>query len=250
MIRVAFCMAGEINTTPNSFPGQKRHEKQHYMKMCFNSIYKHIVSKNIKNYKVDFFCHSWNPELNDFIKAIYKPVLCVSEKKPATYALDSASHNTCAFYEGVDLYSPNQALSVKRVIELKEQHEKTSNVSYDIVFIYRYDILLWKNINLSEYRDLDDKIYTNWDDISHSFVYFVFNKRHASHYKYIYDYITLKKTVYNSKGNSEFIRLARLELACDPNEIHLEKNCEIIEKVFEKSLFKRYIDINKFYSYK
>ena len=55
----------------------------------------------------------------------------------------------------------SHALSVKKSIELKEEYEKETNVSYDIVILYRYDILLWKDMILNKYNNLENIVHSN-----------------------------------------------------------------------------------------
>ena len=42
-----------------------------------------------------------------------------------------------------------------------EEYSKEKDVKYDLIISYRYDVLLWKDLNLNSYIDLDNTVYVN-----------------------------------------------------------------------------------------
>ena len=76
MKRVAFCLRGAVSRINNQ---RMLHQGSLYgnegyvdFVKCGKSIFDHIINKN-KDYKIDFFCHSWNEDLNESFKKIYNP---------------------------------------------------------------------------------------------------------------------------------------------------------------------------------
>ena len=86
----------------------------------------------------------------------------------------------------------SQALAIKKTIELKEEYEKEQNIKYDIVILYRYDVLLWKNMILNEYESIfDNDIYVNAHSDCNGDFHFVMNNNNSYEFKYLYDSIKL-----------------------------------------------------------
>ena len=88
----------------------------------------------------------------------------------------------------------SNTISTKKSIELKEEYEKENNIKYDIVILYRYDVLLWKSMILSEYPNIHDTVYVNahWD--CGGDFHFVMNNENAMLFKELYDSIKLVNT--------------------------------------------------------
>ena len=63
------------------------------------------------------------------------------------------------------------------------------NFDYDIVIVYRYDVLLWKDIILDDYK-LDDFVYVNaWDGSCNADYHFIMSNKNSHKFKYLYDSI-------------------------------------------------------------
>ena len=67
--------------------------------------------------------------------------------------------------------------------ELKEDYEKENNMKYDIVILYRYDVLLWKDMNLKQYTGLDDTIYVNAHGGGNGDFHFIMNHDNSHNFK-------------------------------------------------------------------
>jgi hypothetical protein len=123
---------------------------------CYNSIKKHIIEANT-DYSFDFYLHSWHPDLSEKLNELYSPVASIHEdnakyvdiiKEKARYAGDENRWFSQASF----------ALSIKRVTELFEKHQEKN---YDLVIFYRYDVLLWKDMLLSQYDLKQNHVYSN-----------------------------------------------------------------------------------------
>ena len=87
---------------------------------------------------------------------------------------------------------------MKKSLELKESHEIDHSFKYDMVIVYRYDVLLWKNIILNNYN-VNNNIYVNaWDGSCNADYHFIMSNDNAFNFKYLFD------SVYNHKNQHKF----------------------------------------------
>lgn len=187
-MRVALCMRGAISKKKGDF----HYKNQLYMnseyvdfKKCYDSIKKHIIDVN-KEHHFDIFCQSWSYNLENEIKNLYNPVKYNFEDNKK-YNDEISSLCTPNNFSGV-----SQALAIKKTIELKEEYEKEQNIKYDIVILYRYDVLLWKNMILNEYENIfNNDIYVNAHSDCNGDFHFVMNNNNSYEFKYLYDSIKL-----------------------------------------------------------
>ncbi len=160
---------------------------------CYKSIVKYIILPNSNEYDFDIFCQCWNTDLESTLSELYSPKKKLFE--------DNTEYNN-EINGLISLYGMNnsdfggisQAISIKKSIELKEEYEKDNNIKYDIVILYRYDVLLWKSMVLSEYTNLNDTVYVNahWD--CGGDFHFVMNNENAMLFKELYNSIKLGNT--------------------------------------------------------
>lgn len=148
-----------------------------------NSVIKHIVQAN-PNYTFDFFLHGWNYELQDELVDLYKPKKYMFEDNNIYNDLISSSAKYPSDYGGV-----SGSLSLKKSLELKEEYEISNGIKYNIVIVYRYDVLLWKNMTLSFY-DTENSMYVNgWDGRCLADFHFVMSNEISKKFKYLFDSI-------------------------------------------------------------
>ena len=182
-MRIAICMRGAISKKDRFLKKNSLYSKGKYVdyKKCYHSIIKHIVQPD---HQYDFFLHSWNPDLEEELVQLYKPVAYSFEDNRL---YNDEISKLCVKED--DFGGISQALSTKKSIELKEQYEKEHKITYDLVLLYRYDVLLWKDIRLGDYDT--EKIYVNAHDNSNGDFHFVMNNNNAKKFKYLYDSIKL-----------------------------------------------------------
>lgn len=161
-MRVALLLKGAISKTT----GKSSHPDQVYRDGGYvnyvagaKSIRRHIVDAN-PDCEFDFFLHSWHPDLNDELVDLYSPIACLSEScvdyRDQVLDVLSATDSREQFYGQVSM-----CLSIKKVTALLQDHVKETLKEYDLVVFYRYDLLLWKDMLLSEYSP--ENIYVNGD---------------------------------------------------------------------------------------
>jgi hypothetical protein len=149
------------------------------------SIFKHIVNANT-DYEFDFFLHGWNFDLESKLIEIYNPKKYLFENNTNYNTVISSFISKSDDFGGV-----SGGLSIKKTLELKEIHEIEVNTEYDIVIIYRYDVLLWKDMVLNEY-DVDKYIYVNkWYGECNADFHFVMSNKNSRKFKYLYDSVVL-----------------------------------------------------------
>ena len=181
-MRIAVCMRGAIAKKNQFSKINSLYSDGDYVdyKKCYRSIVKHLKP----SHQYDFFLQSWNPELEKELVALYKPV--ASSFEDNTRYNDEIS-SLCVKED--DFGGISQALAIKKSIMLKEAYEKKHKITYDLVILYRYDVLLWKNINIEKYDR--EKIYVNAHDNSNGDFHFIMNKENANQFKYLYDSIKI-----------------------------------------------------------
>ena len=221
MKRVAICMRGAVSKVNTKFLGVQGYATSgDYIdfRKCYNSIVRHILQPNQNEFSFDFFCHCWNEDLQSEILQMYNPVRYRFETNSkykdeisAKVLIPHIFNNTpvcndpniesTIYREIQKVTSPDiltqvvytedyagisQALTIQKAIELKEQYEAESGITYDLVLLYRYDVLLWKDILLKNYLDLEKKIYVNGHDDSNGDFHFVMNRNTSSEFKNLY----------------------------------------------------------------
>lgn len=163
-MRVAFLLKGGVSYTTGSF----RHHikdtsvndildlKSSYVnyRSCHASIKEHIIEAN-PECDFDFYLQSWHPDLGNDLNALYDPISHIHEDN--TLYLDEIQ-NKLKITNSPDkrFGQASMALSIRQVTQLFEKSAKTK---YDLVIFYRYDVLLWKDMLLSNYSN--DEIYAN-----------------------------------------------------------------------------------------
>ena len=187
MKKVAFCLRGAVSKQKAFFKQNSLYEKGEYVDFikCRNSIFKYIIGPN-KNYQIDFFCHCWNTDLKDKLKEIYKPKIIVVEDNSK---YEKIINNKCEKPE--DFGGISQSLAIKKSVILKEKYEMKNNFKYDIVIIYRYDLLLWKNIILDDYNLNQDNIYVNAHVNCNGDFHFIMNNNNSRYFKFLFNSIEL-----------------------------------------------------------
>jgi len=183
--KVAICMRGAMGKEGGGFndPGSLYNSNKYIdYTVCYNSIKRHIVEANSERYTFDFFCQSWNKDLEQPITDLYLPKASSFEDNMIyTNEILSACRSTGCVAQFACI---SQALSIQKSIELKEAYEQQTNTAYDLVIIYRYDVMLWKDIDLHSYTNFNTTVYSNGVDIGD--FHFIMDNSTASMFKHLY----------------------------------------------------------------
>jgi hypothetical protein len=144
----------------------------------YKSIMKHIVIPNT-DYDVDIFIHCWNVDLEEELVSLYKPTKYIFEDNNK-YADEINSQ--CIVPK--DFGGISHSLSVRKVLELQEEYSIKNGIEYDIVVLFRPDVLIWSDMIFSKY-DLQ-YFYTDGHDDNNGEFYFVMSPEHAVLFKDLY----------------------------------------------------------------
>lgn len=173
--RVAVCIVSPELSSPSSVSS-----KRPDYKAVAESVKKHIVSANAGS-EFDFFLHSWDEGANADLEYVYRPIASIFEDL-AMYADEIKSR--CV--EPEDFSGVSFALSIKRAIQLKERQERKGGFLYDKVVVYRSDVLLAKDMDLSDY-DVESGVFFNGHYGSAWNYHFVMSSEDAVAFKALYD---------------------------------------------------------------
>lgn len=189
MLKVGICLRGAVaKIDGHSFFTQgSLYRPGRYVNLnaCYNSIVKHIINAN-PDYSFDFFIHCWNEDLKESLTSLYNPKKSVFE-------------NNLLYNDEINkkVREPNEftgishALSIKKSIELAEEYQKENDIKYDLIILFRPDLIILKDMNLKEYNS--NKIYVNGhtppDPVGD--FHFVMGTELASQFKHLYDGVEL-----------------------------------------------------------
>lgn len=205
--KVAICMRGGVARHTGSYfnPGYRLKPGSLYdnsenpyvnVKVVFNSIKKHILNAN-PTYDFDFFLQCWNPDLQDLLVNLYQPKKYLFEDNNL---YRDEINSKCDHPLQFGMIS--QSLSISKSIKLKETYEEEVGSTYDIIIIYRYDVLLFKDIILDNYH-LGKYVYSNLVSRWYSFLpykspvgdfHFIMTNKNSRRFKKIYSWITTNKS--------------------------------------------------------
>lgn len=147
--RAALCLRGAVAKRSGHFylVGDLYNDTTPYIKYTsvYKCIMKHIVDAN-PEYDIDIFIHCWNKDLQDDIVSLYKPVKYLFEDNNI-YAEEIQSH--CV--DPKDFGGISHSLSIRKVLEMQEEYSKENSVAYDLIVLFRPDVLLWKDMPFSNY---------------------------------------------------------------------------------------------------
>jgi len=141
---------------------------------CFESVKKNIINVN-KN--IDIFIHSWSIEQKQQILDTIKPTDFIIENQKYFYKQVNQRKRRIATIADLKLLTsdklnnylnPNSKnirnkyinraysrwYSTKKVIELKNNYEKSNDLKYDYVMLLRMDVEFYSKINFEKYNPL------------------------------------------------------------------------------------------------
>lgn len=149
MKRVAFLIKGGVSRCSGStLATGTLYDHSPYVNFVSTklSIDKHIIRPN-PNYVFDFFLHSWNEDLLDPLTNLYNPkALQFEDNNLYTSTINQKLHDSNLFDQG-SFRQVSQFLSLHQGCKLIENF----STEYDLIIVYRYDLLLWKDMILDEY---------------------------------------------------------------------------------------------------
>ena len=251
--KVAICLRGAVSKLFRNLTDLKQlyNNEGNYVNYtaCYKSITRHIVEANAEEYEVDFFTHCWNEDLKDSIINLYQPKRHLFESN-GPYIEEIKQKGVV----DTEFSNASQALSMKQALILKEEYEAMQGVTYDIVILYRYDVLLWKDICLKTYDRLDNgTIYVNGDQESgvggcNGDFHFIMSNTMSYKFKYLYNSLDHSNECLQHCWMKRYItEYLRTEILAD--DILPGKYQEVLRKMRIFSLWPGHIQLDMLYSY-
>jgi len=214
---------GEIYTDPSGYVKYSS---------VYKSILKHIILAN-PEYDVDIFLHCWNVDLEEELVSMYKPAKYLFEDNNK---YSDEINSRCLVPK--DFGGISQALSIQKVLELQEGHAATNGVRYDIIVLFRPDVLIWKDMIFSTY-DLE-YFYTDGHEGNNGDILFVMSSEYATLFKDLYLSLTYgNKHVQHEWIKSFVIRYCNIPIqgcALIPG-----KHFEVLRHIYQTSITNGYI---------
>jgi hypothetical protein len=233
--RIAICLRGGISKIKTWFNQDDNanllYSSNPYVpyESCYISIMKHIVQIN-PNYEFDFFIQSWNCDLKEDLIKLYKPKNTLFEDQ--RQYIDLINKNKINRYG----YTA-QKLAIKKSLEIMLEYSRVNNINYDRVIIYRPDVLLWKDIIITNYNK--DIIYVN-HSLNEDF-HFIMSQENSLLFSKLFEYkLSIKDFVYKIMKNEKFFRADNIKCG-----IHQE----VLRKLKFGSIDRHNIHEEFFYDY-
>jgi hypothetical protein len=228
--KAALCIRGAISKSSGRFlyAGDVYNDSTKYIKYtsAYKSIHKHIIQAN-PEYDVDVFIHCWNEDLQEDIISLYNPVKYLFENNNKyTDEINSLCSNPWDF-GGI-----SHSLSIKKVLELQEEYSSANNIQYDIVVLFRPDVLIWKDMIFSKY-DLN-YFYVDGHGGYHGEFYFIMSQARASVFKNLYLSATYNKYAVHFWIKNYVLNYCNFPMKDD--DIVPGKHIEVFRKIREYSL--------------
>lgn len=235
MKRIAICLRGFMDKIKSGHFHQMSldniYENQNpyiNFRAVHNSINIHIIQAN-PEFKFDFFIHSWNPDLKEDLDNLYKPKLSKYENQREYQDLISANQLKNFGYTA-------QQLGISKSLELLRLYtQQSSETRYDLVIIYRPDVLLYKDMKMKKYAR--NEIYVNSEERED--FHFVMNFNNAMRFR----------DIFGSK--SPFVDFFKKTLGKQiiADDIKCGKHQEVLRKLNFSAIKRHSIDKKIFHKY-
>jgi len=128
--------------------------KEETARICKDMFNRHVVTPaEDVGYEVDFFAHSWNPEAEELMERIFKPVKSVYEEY-------SGPRSKPGFMNWLD-WRPEHYYDLEKGVSMLSRYAEEENVNYEWVLVTRFDALFFAKLRL-DVLDTDKFYVSNW----------------------------------------------------------------------------------------
>lgn len=176
----AVCFMGAIGLAHSQFKGDASANKNQLVD--YVGISEILKSKLIDvNENVDTFIHCWTPSVSTNMVEIYKPKACEFEQNDI-YAEEfkSKCYNIGSLYNRASFL-----LSIQKSLSLMIN----SGEVYDNVLVIRPDVVLFKNLILSELELVDNTVYSNNGRVHPGDFFYLMNYNTSKTFRDMYEKI-------------------------------------------------------------
>jgi hypothetical protein len=229
--RAALCLRGAVSKkgARYTYKDSLYTNTNEYVKYIsvYKSIKRHIIDAN-PDYVVDIFIHSWSTDLEGSLVSLYKPKLSLFEENSVYF---SEIEGKCSSKD--DFGGISHSLSINKVLELKEKSESDMGKEYDIVILFRPDVLIWTDMVFSKY-DLS-YFYTDGHPDNNGDIHFVMSSENARQFKDLYRSIDYaNKHIQHSWIKTYLIKYCNLSIIKDTIVPGIHE--EVLRHIYQTSL--------------
>lgn len=168
-MRIALCLSGMAGgKTAKMFGGQMwdgNKSKLIYPVPDCELGHKHYQKHIFNHNEVDVFIHTWNPELEEQLKQLYKPKMGSYETDKLFHSATKGKHSGDPSYpDGIKSkrqITISRWYSMQKSVELKRQYEKAHGFVYDAVMVGRFDVVWLTDVHFDQF-DMQYFYASNW----------------------------------------------------------------------------------------
>jgi hypothetical protein len=236
--RAALCIRGAVAKKNDrcSFKNTIYTESSGYVNFAavYRSIKHHIIDAN-PDYDVDVFIHSWSYDLKEELLTLYQPTRALFEDNRL---FNAEIEGKCVIPS--DFGGISQALAIRKVIQLKEGYEEDKGFKYDIVIVFRPDVLIWKDMLFSRY-DLSS-FYTDGHHDCNGDIFFVMSSSDADIFKDLYESLNYgNHHVQHSWIKTFLTKYCNLEIRQDC--LIPGKDYEVLRHIWQTSIVNKHLTL-------
>lgn len=240
MKRIAICLTGTVTKIRSGWllTEEDLYKSSDYpyanFIACYNAVKQHILIPN-NDCVIDFFIHCWATDLSEDLCKLYNPKLSIFEDNKQ-YAEDIKKRMISPEKYGYVSW----ALSIKKGLELVHQYEK-ENGNYDLIMLYRPDLLIMKNINFKNY---DNTVITHLGDF-----YFIMSSENSRLFTGLYDSSLIGNIPRPHYWIDNFIvNYMHRKLVIDTSVI-VGKEIEVVRKIYRHCVLEHGVPVDYFQKY-
>lgn len=157
-MKIAMCFNGKIGGISTQKENSLSWQDPRVFRTSLEKYKENIIDCN-KDDTIDVFIHCWDSEHKDELINKLNPVSYLFEDSPHYYGHKIAPHVKGPNGKKFSIY--NKWLSVKKTLNLMNDHSTVNNIKYDFVILCRFDVSFLEPLVFSDLNK--DKFYvTNW----------------------------------------------------------------------------------------
>jgi hypothetical protein len=198
------------------------------------SVFRHIIEAN-PLYRFDIYIQSWNVDLEECLSSIYKPIRARFEDNNCF-----AEEILEKIVEPWEFAGVSQFLAIRHGIDLVEEE----GGDYEQAILYRPDVLIWKDMDLSHYDP--EKIYVNAHPDGNGDFHFVMNLPNLYRFRELYAFINRANPFRTHHSIQHFVNMS-LKMQLTPDDIRPLLDQEVMRKI--NDVVPRHIELERLATY-
>jgi hypothetical protein len=139
-MKIALCLTGILGGSKGK-AGDKSGDSKQILNLAYPHFQRHILSQN----DVDVFIHSYDVDLEEDIRAVFKPKASVFEEETLTYDIPAHLDNTKRVQQHFSRWN-----SIQEAVRLQDFFSKSFDTKYDLVMVSRFDLAWVKDVDFSQ----------------------------------------------------------------------------------------------------